>query len=204
MIVQCISTIAMVKSESEVLDCPVWIMLINVVALEMLKAKLPHSLGKVSLSHKDSSHNLSDYSRPTQRPAAFLSQSPSLVRWRSLLLIARRVLGLLRKGFEKLKVSHCLVGLSVLNQRIPGGTRAGTGGTRSTSLPNTGQSGGRLEALRDLQDTTGGDLTIQSARDTTRRTLTTTDWALECQSFPCPNRTKKAITTSRPPGEILV
>jgi len=40
---QCIS-IAMVKSEPEVLDCPVWIMLINVVALEMLKAKLPHSL----------------------------------------------------------------------------------------------------------------------------------------------------------------
>lgn len=41
---QCISTIAMVKSEAEVLDCPVWLMLINVVALEMLKAKLPHSL----------------------------------------------------------------------------------------------------------------------------------------------------------------
>ena len=35
----------MVKSEAEVLDCPVWIMLINVVALEMLKAKLPPSLG---------------------------------------------------------------------------------------------------------------------------------------------------------------
>ena len=35
----------MVKSEAEVLDCPVWLMLINVVALEMLKAKLPHSLG---------------------------------------------------------------------------------------------------------------------------------------------------------------
>ena len=40
----------MVKSESEVLDCPVWLMLINVVALEMLKAKLPHSLGKEELT----------------------------------------------------------------------------------------------------------------------------------------------------------
>ena len=38
----------MVKSEAEVLDCPVWLMLINVVALEMLKAKLPHSLGLCS------------------------------------------------------------------------------------------------------------------------------------------------------------
>ena len=38
---QCISTIAFVKSEEELLDCPIWIMLINVVALEMLKAKMP-------------------------------------------------------------------------------------------------------------------------------------------------------------------
>jgi len=41
---QCISTIALVKNEQEVLDCPIWIMLINVVALEMLKAKLPTSM----------------------------------------------------------------------------------------------------------------------------------------------------------------
>lgn len=40
---QCISTIALVKNEQEVLDSPIWIMLINVVALEMLKAKLPNS-----------------------------------------------------------------------------------------------------------------------------------------------------------------
>jgi len=38
---QCISTIALVKNEPEVLDSPIWIMLINVVALEMLKAKMP-------------------------------------------------------------------------------------------------------------------------------------------------------------------
>jgi len=43
---QCISTIALVKNEQEVLDCPIWIMLINVVALEMLKAKLPTSMGQ--------------------------------------------------------------------------------------------------------------------------------------------------------------
>jgi hypothetical protein len=38
---QCISTLALVRGETEVLDCPVWVMLINVVALEMLKAKMP-------------------------------------------------------------------------------------------------------------------------------------------------------------------
>ena len=71
--VQCISTIAMVKSEPEVLDCPVWIMLINVVALEMLKAKLPHSLGKKALSLRFSVI-LFDCSWPAQRHAAFLSK----------------------------------------------------------------------------------------------------------------------------------
>merc|ERR1711962_1978029 len=38
---QCISTLALVRGEAEVLDCPIWLMLINVVALEMLKAKMP-------------------------------------------------------------------------------------------------------------------------------------------------------------------
>ena len=38
---QCISTIAFAKNEPELLDSPIWIMLINVVALEMLKAKMP-------------------------------------------------------------------------------------------------------------------------------------------------------------------
>lgn len=42
---QCISTIAFVKNETEVLDSPIWIMLINVVALEMLKAKMPRITG---------------------------------------------------------------------------------------------------------------------------------------------------------------
>lgn len=40
---QCISTIALVKNEVDVLDSPIWIMLVNIVALEMLKAKMPKS-----------------------------------------------------------------------------------------------------------------------------------------------------------------
>ena len=43
---QCISTIAFVKNEPELLDSPIWIMLINVVALEMLKAKMPDTRGQ--------------------------------------------------------------------------------------------------------------------------------------------------------------
>ncbi len=35
------STVAFVKNERELLDSPIWVMLINVVALEMLKAKMP-------------------------------------------------------------------------------------------------------------------------------------------------------------------
>lgn len=38
---QCISTLSLVRNEQEVLDSPIWVMLINVVALEMLKAKMP-------------------------------------------------------------------------------------------------------------------------------------------------------------------
>ena len=38
---QCISAIAFVRNEPELLDSPIWIMLINIVALEMLRVKLP-------------------------------------------------------------------------------------------------------------------------------------------------------------------
>ncbi|XP_037301986.1 uncharacterized protein LOC119192261 [Manduca sexta] len=38
---QCLSAIAFVKSESELLDCPIWVLVINVVAMDMLKSKLP-------------------------------------------------------------------------------------------------------------------------------------------------------------------
>ena len=35
--------VCLVKEEEELLDSPVWVLLINIVALEMLKAKLPPS-----------------------------------------------------------------------------------------------------------------------------------------------------------------
>ena len=47
--VQCVSAIAFVKNEPDLLDSPIWIMLINVVALEMLKAKMPG--GSLYLAH---------------------------------------------------------------------------------------------------------------------------------------------------------
>lgn len=38
---QCLSAIAFVKSENDILDCPIWVLIINVVAMDMLKSKLP-------------------------------------------------------------------------------------------------------------------------------------------------------------------
>jgi hypothetical protein len=38
---QCLSAVAFVKGESELLDCPIWVLIINVVAMDMLKSKLP-------------------------------------------------------------------------------------------------------------------------------------------------------------------
>ncbi|CAG9863836.1 unnamed protein product [Phyllotreta striolata] len=38
---QCLSAIAFVKLEPELLDCPIWVLIINIVALDMLKSKLP-------------------------------------------------------------------------------------------------------------------------------------------------------------------
>ncbi|XP_072156133.1 uncharacterized protein exp isoform X2 [Bemisia tabaci] len=38
---QCLSAISFVKSESDLLDCPIWVLIINVVAMDMLKFKLP-------------------------------------------------------------------------------------------------------------------------------------------------------------------
>ena len=43
---QCISTIALVKNENEVLDSPIWVMIINIVALEMLRVKMPKLTGE--------------------------------------------------------------------------------------------------------------------------------------------------------------
>lgn len=44
---QCISTLAFVKNEGEVLDSPIWIMVINIVALEMLSSHIPKQNGMV-------------------------------------------------------------------------------------------------------------------------------------------------------------
>ncbi|XP_073958359.1 uncharacterized protein [Choristoneura fumiferana] len=38
---QCLSAIGFVKAENDLLDCPIWVLIINVVAMDMLKSKLP-------------------------------------------------------------------------------------------------------------------------------------------------------------------
>jgi len=38
---QCLSAVAFVRAEPELLDCPIWVLIINVVAMDMLKSKLP-------------------------------------------------------------------------------------------------------------------------------------------------------------------
>ncbi|XP_044740947.1 uncharacterized protein LOC123302180 [Chrysoperla carnea] len=38
---QCLSIVAFVKAEANILECPIWILIINVVAMDMLKSKLP-------------------------------------------------------------------------------------------------------------------------------------------------------------------
>lgn len=48
---QCICCIAFVKDASDILDLPSWIMIINIVALDMLKSKLPPSIYFLILSN---------------------------------------------------------------------------------------------------------------------------------------------------------
>ncbi|KAG0728755.1 hypothetical protein GWK47_031836 [Chionoecetes opilio] len=38
---QCVCVIAFVKSEPDLLDCPIWVMILNIVAMDMLKSKFP-------------------------------------------------------------------------------------------------------------------------------------------------------------------
>lgn len=40
---QCLSAISFVKNEADMLESPIWVMIINVVAMDMLKSKLPPS-----------------------------------------------------------------------------------------------------------------------------------------------------------------
>ncbi|XP_055311639.1 kinesin-related protein 10-like isoform X2 [Sitodiplosis mosellana] len=38
---QCLSAISFVRTETDVLDCPIWVLILNVVAMDMLKSKMP-------------------------------------------------------------------------------------------------------------------------------------------------------------------
>ena len=49
---QCLSAIAFVKSENDILDCPIWVLIVNVVAMDMLKSKLPPGKWRVVYSIK--------------------------------------------------------------------------------------------------------------------------------------------------------
>lgn len=57
---QCLSAIAFVKTEGELLDCPIWVLIINVVAMDMLKSKLPPGMFQKILYdlYKSSSHKV--------------------------------------------------------------------------------------------------------------------------------------------------
>jgi hypothetical protein len=39
--IECVTAVAFVKQEQQLLDCPCWIMIINLVAMDMLKARIP-------------------------------------------------------------------------------------------------------------------------------------------------------------------
>lgn len=38
---QCLSAIIFVRTEADLLQCPIWVLIVNVVGLDMLKSKLP-------------------------------------------------------------------------------------------------------------------------------------------------------------------
>lgn len=48
---QCMSALSFHKTDTDLLDCPIWVLVINVVAMDMLKSKLPPS------EYKFISHN---------------------------------------------------------------------------------------------------------------------------------------------------
>ncbi|XP_037570066.1 uncharacterized protein LOC119450633 isoform X1 [Dermacentor silvarum] len=61
---QCLSCVCFVKDSPELLDCAVWVMVINIVALDMLKTKLPPPMSK-----RQSAPNLvSVFDRPLRLP----------------------------------------------------------------------------------------------------------------------------------------
>lgn len=72
---QCLSAIGFVKNEPDLLDSPIWVLIINVVAMDMLKSKLPPSkwltfaidLYGLSLSHKFASSIRANRTRTRRR-----------------------------------------------------------------------------------------------------------------------------------------
>lgn len=40
---QCLSALAFVRTEPDILECPVWVLVVNVVAMDLLRSKLPPS-----------------------------------------------------------------------------------------------------------------------------------------------------------------
>uniref|UniRef100_A0A2L2YNW9 Dwarfin sma-2 n=3 Tax=Entelegynae TaxID=74971 RepID=A0A2L2YNW9_PARTP len=61
---QCICVVGFVKDNAEVLDLPCWVMIINIVALDMLKSKLPPTV----MSKRPSAPNLASiFERPPLR-----------------------------------------------------------------------------------------------------------------------------------------
>jgi len=61
---QCISTLAFVRSEMDILDCPIWIMVINIVAMEMLGDRMPVDRQGIQLPMKKRAVNSSSDEDP--------------------------------------------------------------------------------------------------------------------------------------------
>lgn len=40
---QCLCSITFVRNENELLECPIWVLIINIVAMDMLRSKMPIS-----------------------------------------------------------------------------------------------------------------------------------------------------------------
>lgn len=55
---QCLSAVAFVKSENDILDCPMWVLIVNVVAMDMLKSKLPPGKSSRESSFQSKSSSL--------------------------------------------------------------------------------------------------------------------------------------------------
>lgn len=68
---QCMSTLAFVKDEPELLDCPIWVIVINIVALEMVRVKMTGSRKQKRILHGCSSED----SDPSSLTASSMSSA---------------------------------------------------------------------------------------------------------------------------------